>query len=210
MPAAAPNHCPGQPSFLLEPGCAALDRSPFVHCRARPPGKATRHCELGHSRCSLCKTFLLLRGKGRKQEASERRRVRGAEGRGLRAARAAALRARRPAWGPVPARAAWKVAGCCCPAGGSAAATGPLREGGRAPLRLASAPRVRSRRSAGTRSRQVAGHWGRRDWEAGSLGLKAVAVRASSRCPEASQDAAGRAWKWVLVSLALWLRWVPG
>lgn len=34
MPAAAPNRCPGQSRFLLEPGCAALDRSPLVHSSA--------------------------------------------------------------------------------------------------------------------------------------------------------------------------------
>lgn len=106
-------------------------------------------------------TFCLLRGSG-VQAGAERPQAR-ARGRGPRPARSpggCTARAPSRAWGPVPARAAWKTTGCSGPTGVSAEATGPPREGGSAPLRLASVPRVRSRRSAGTRSWQVAGHWG--------------------------------------------------
>lgn len=80
--------------------------------------------------------------------------MRGAEGRGLRGCTA---RAPSRAWGPVPARAAWKAAGCSGPAGGSAEATGPLREGGSVPLR---ASPLRPASVAGAPRGPGAGRWG--------------------------------------------------
>lgn len=117
-------------------------------------------------------TFPLLRGKGA-QAGGERAQAR-ARGRGPRPARSpGGCTARAPTRvGPGSGARGVESGGLLLPCWRLRGGHGT--PGGSAPLRLASAPRVRSRGSAGTRSRQVAGRWGLRDREAGRPGRKAV------------------------------------
>lgn len=150
-------------------------------------------------------TFRLLRG-SRVQAGGERPQAR-ARGRGPRPERLHCARAE-PRVGPGSGARGVEGGGLQRPGwrlrrGHGTAAGG--RE--RAPTRLASAPRVRSRRSAGTRSWQVGGHWGATGpGRPGGRAVERLAVRAALGRPEASPFP-GRG-RWVLESVPLRLRCV--
>lgn len=147
MPAAAPNRCPGQSRFLLEPGCAALDRSPLVHSSAGLREDTMSWGTAGAAAADLPAVEGQRGASGRRASAGAcagpRAEACAQPGR-LHCARADPRgarfrRARRGSGGLL--LPCWRLRG------------GHGTPGGSAPLRLASAPRVRSRRSAGTRSR---------------------------------------------------------